>query len=190
VSLAIQAGLRLVQLREKQLPHAEYLALAHDLRRLTARHDALLLLNARVELVREVGADGVHLPRAADVASARQRLGPEAVIGYSAHSRTELDRAQRDGADFVTLSPVFPSLSKPGYDAALGLERFGTLAQSASLPVYALGGVTIVNARDCLAAGAAGVAVVGAIMAAPDIGAVIGGLLEALHGSGPIRSQR
>jgi|DewCreStandDraft_1066081.scaffolds.fasta_scaffold00179_41 thiamine-phosphate pyrophosphorylase len=180
VAEAVQAGVRLVQLREKQLPDAQFLALAQELRRITAAHDARLLINSRTHMAQAVGADGVHLPGAASIAEARRLLGPQALIGYSAHNADELRRAEQEGADFVTLSPVFPPHSKSSPVPALGLERFAQLVRSTCLPVYALGGVDPQNARDCLAAGAFGIAVVGALMSAPDIPAVVSRFLELL----------
>jgi thiamine-phosphate pyrophosphorylase len=178
---AVAAGVRLVQLREKQLADAEFLELARELRRLTAARGARLLINSRTHIAQAVGADGVHLPGGASIAAARRLLGPQALIGYSAHTAADVRRAESEGADFVTLSPVFPSLSKPGYTAALGLERFAELAHSTTLPVFALGGIAPENAAACLAAGAFGVAVTGVIMQAPDIAAVVRRLLDALN---------
>lgn len=178
---AVAAGVRLVQLREKQLAEAEFLALAQELRRLTAAHGACLLINSRLHVAQAIEADGVHLPGAASIAEARRVLGPDALIGYSAHTADDIRRAEAEGADFVTLSPVFPPLSKSGYTAALGLERFAELAHSTTLPVFALGGIEPENAAACLAAGAFGVAVAGAIMQAADIPAAVRCLLDALN---------
>ena len=169
VSEAVEAGVRLVQLREKHLPDDDYLALAKEIRRITASHDARLLINSRLKVALEVGADGVHLPRDAPIAEARRVLGPEALIGFSAHCEEELRRAEEEGADFVTLSPLHPTPSKPGYTEVLGLERFASLAQTTELPVFALGGVRPENVPDCLQAGAYGIAVVSTIMAALDV---------------------
>lgn len=177
---AVAAGVRLVQLREKQLVDAEFLELAQELRRLTAAYGARLLINSRLHVAQAVEADGVHLPSAASIAEARRVLGPQALIGSSAHSAEELRRAEAEGADFATLSPVFPPHSKSSPVPALGLERFAQLVRSTCLPVYALGGVDPQNARDCLAAGAFGIAVVGALMSAPDIPAVVSRFLELL----------
>jgi thiamine-phosphate pyrophosphorylase len=169
VTEAIRSGARLVQLREKELPDHDYLALARDIRAITAAYGARLLINSRLEIAAEVDADGVHLPRSASIGEARRALGPGALIGVSAHSAAELRRAEAEGADFATLSPVFPTASKPWATETLGLGRFASLAETTTLPVFALGGVQAENARNCLQAGAYGVAVLSSIMDAPDV---------------------
>lgn len=189
VAEAVGSGARLVQLREKQLPDHDYLALARDIRAITAAYGARLLINSRVRIAAEVGADGVHLPRDASIGDARRALGPRALIGVSAHSAEELRRAEAEGADFVTLSPVFPTASKPGSSDVLGLDRFAALAGTTTLPVFALGGIQRENARDCLGTGAFGIAVVSSIMGAPDVGEATRGYLQIIaspegHGEG------
>ncbi len=180
VAQAVRAGVRLVQLREKQVPDADYLALARDLRALTTAYGARLLINSRVDIAAAVDADGVHLPRDASIDDARRALGPNALIGVSTHSAEELRRAEAEGADFVTLSPVFPTTSKPCATNTLGIERFAALVARATLPVYALGGIQPENAAGCLRAGAYGIAVVSSIMAAPDVGAATSRYLRVL----------
>lgn len=184
VEEAVRSGVRLVQLREKQLPEGDYLALARALRAITAAHGARLLINSRVQIAAEVRADGVHLPRDASIGEARRALGPRALIGVSTHSAEELRRAESGGADFVTLSPIFPTTSKPWATDILGLDRFAALAATVSLPVFALGGVQPANALDCLHAGAYGVAVVSAIMGAPDVREATRRYLDVIEGAG------
>lgn len=183
VEAAVRSGVRLVQLREKQRPDDDYLILARDLRVITATYGARLLINSRVRVAADVHADGVHLPRDASIGDARRALGPQALIGVSAHTAEELRRAESEGADFVTLSPVFPTSSKPWAVDVLGVERFAALAATAVLPVFALGGIQRENARDCLSAGAFGIAVVSSILGAPDVGEATGRYLQALAGS-------
>jgi len=100
------------------------------------------------------------------------------ILGRSCHDAAELAHATGEGCDYVTLSPVFPSPSKPGYGPALGPDRFGALCARAGLPVYALGGITTAaQAAACRAAGAHGVAVMGAVMRADDPAAAVKELL-------------
>lgn len=105
-------------------------------------------------------ADGVHLPEGASVAAARAVLGPALLVGASRHDDAGLRRAAEEGADYATLSPVFPS---PGKGPPLGLDAFAALARGAPLPVVALGGIRPENCAPCLAAGAAAVAAIGAV---------------------------
>lgn len=172
-------GLRWLSLREKDLDEGRQVAMAHALVERARPWGALVTLHGDPDLALAAGTDGVHLSDGADVASARRRLGPGALVGLSAHDAEGIRRAVAGGADYVTLSPVFPSPSKPGYGPPLGTEGLRRLADGAGLPVIALGGVESGNVGDCLAAGAAGVAVMGAVMRAPDD---LSDLLKALKG--------
>lgn len=135
---ALADGLRLVQLREKQLPRAALLELARRVVALAHAHGARVLLNADVGLAQQVGADGVHLT-ARQLADMPQRP-PLAWCAASCHSAQELRRAEALGCDFAVLGPVLPTASHPG-QPALGWERFAAMAAGCAIPVYALGGL-------------------------------------------------
>jgi thiamine-phosphate pyrophosphorylase len=131
---------------------------------------AFLTVGGDVALARALGADGVHLGGGAGsdaIEAARAELGPGALIGISAHTPVEVEAAAKAGADYVTLSPIYPTASKPGYGPALGLGGIAT-ARRAGLPVVALGGITPDRIPACRDAGAAGIAVMGGLMRAPD----------------------
>ena len=162
VEMLLAAGIRWIWLRDRDLPAGERRALALDLAARAARHGATLTVGANVALAAEAGA-GVHLGAGADLAAARRMVGPGALVGVSAHSLGEVQAARDGGADYATLSPIFATSSKPGYGPALGLAALRAEADL-GLPVLALGGVTAAAARDCLDAGAAGVAVMGEAM--------------------------
>ncbi len=140
-----------------------------------------LSIGGDVELAADLGAS-VHLPGiaaaevAAVVSAARQRLGPATLIGISAHSQGDVTTAAAAGADYVTLSPIFLTESKPGYGPALGIAAIRD-AVAARIPVLALGGITAANAGLCLAAGADGIAVMGEIMRSDDPADVVTALL-------------
>lgn len=169
------AGGRWLLVREKDLAAEARLALVRQILVIARPFGASVMTSADVTAVRETGAVGVHLPDGGDVASARAVLGTGACIGYSAHNGAGAAAAVNAGADYVTLSPIFPSISKPDYGPALGLAALRDVA--ARLPVLALGGVTVETVSKCLDAGAAGVAVMGAVMSADDPGAVMAALL-------------
>ncbi|MDJ0945120.1 MAG: thiamine phosphate synthase [Kiloniellales bacterium] len=180
---AFGAGARWLSLREKDLPAGVCLELLSGLVALGERYGACVTLHGTPEAAKEAGAAGVHLPSGASVARAREGLGPEALIGISAHDDAELAAAA--GADYVTVSPVFPSASKPDYGPVLGTEGLRALVRRAPCPAVALGGVTVATAADCLRAGALGVAVMGPVMRASDPGRVVSALrsaLEVAHG--------
>ncbi len=174
-----RGGCRWFSLREKDLPAAERRALLADLVELGRPFGALVMAHEDIGAVEAVSAAGVHLPAGSDPAAARRRL-PRGLIGVSAHSALEAAAQLRAGADYVTLSPIFLTDSKPGYGPALGLDALAAAAAKAPGPIVALGGVTPDNAAACLAAGARGVAVMGEIMRAADPEATIRQLLAAL----------
>lgn len=164
---ALDAGVRLVQLREKNLDRDVLEALAEQVLSLTARYDAMLLINSVADIAVKIGAQGVHLPGDALPRAVRDRVGPSFLIGYSTHTCVELDCA--DGADFVTYSPIFTPGSKPGYDGVeAGLAGLANAVTHSRLPVYALGGITPSRAAKCRTTGCAGVAVMSGILAARD----------------------
>ena len=174
-----RGGCRWFSLREKDLPAAERRALLADLVELGRPFGALVMAHEDIGAVEAVSAAGVHLPAGSDPAAARRRL-PRGLIGVSAHSENEAGAQLRAGADYVTLSPIFLTDSKPGYGPALGLDALAAAAAKAPGPIVALGGITPHNAAACLAAGARGVAVMGEIMRAADPEATNRQLLAAL----------
>ncbi len=159
-------------LRDKDLEPGARARLAARVAQIARRNCMHLSISADVDLAADLGAS-VHLPgtlqaeMAAVVDGVRQRLGPAALIGISAHSQADVAAAAAAGADYVTLSPVFLTESKPGYGPALGVAAIRSAA-AARISIFALGGVTAANAGQCLAAGAGGLAVMGEIMRADD----------------------
>jgi thiamine-phosphate pyrophosphorylase len=161
-------GGRWLSLREKDLHGAARLALLRRLVALGRRYCASIMVHGDVEAALAAAAAGVHLPDGVSPAEARRRLGPAALIGCSIHDKAELSSVAAAGADYATFSPIFESASKPGYGPPLGIEQLAAAVAASPLPIVALGGIDETNARRCLEAGAAGVAVMGAAMAAAD----------------------
>jgi thiamine-phosphate pyrophosphorylase len=162
-------GGRWLLLRDKDLAREERRDLALRLAKIAAEHGVALSVSTDV---------GVHLQAAAAVAPARSRLGSAAIIGVSAHGLDDVVAAAAAQADYVTLSPIFLTDSKPGYGPALGTAALRAAAER-DIPVLALGGVTAETAASCLAAGARGVAVMGEIMRADDPARIVGDLVRA-----------
>ena len=165
---ALTGGVRFVQFREKDLPYEERLRLGREVASLSNEHGARLLVNGDPELAEALDADGVHLGKGTVSVSTLRLGGYSGLIGYSAHSGVEAAGAFAQGADFVTLSPVFPTNSKFSSGPLLGLDKFGREVAVAGGPVYALGGVGAGNASMCLQKGAHGIALIGAILGADD----------------------
>ena len=168
-----EGGCRWLSLREKDLPAAERLALLRRLVALGLRWDATVGVHEDVAAARAAGAGAVHLPDRAMSAAARTRFDDAVLVGVSAHGASRIAAAAAQGADYVTISPVFASGSKPGYGPELGLATVMALSQAAPLPVIALGGIDATNIGSVIAAGASGAAVMGAAMAAEDPAAAV-----------------
>lgn len=179
-----RGGGRWLLLRDKDLAREERWDLAARLARIASQHGIALSVSTDVELAAAVGAAGIHLQAAAAVARARQRLGTTAVIGVSAHSFADVAAAAKADADYVTLSPIFLTSSKPGYGPALGVAALRAAAAH-DIAVLALGGVTADAAGACLAAGAQGIAVMGEVMRADDPDRIVGDLVRACASAAP-----
>jgi thiamine-phosphate pyrophosphorylase len=173
-------GCRWLSLREKDLPPAERLALLRRLVALGKDSGAVVTVHDDLDAAEAARADGVHLPAGGSVRAARMRLGAAALIGQSVHGDEAMRRAVEEGADYVTLSPIFATASKPDYGPALGINA---LRKRHSLSVIALGGVEPENIAACLAAGAAGAAVMGGAMRAQDPKRYMISLLAAAAGA-------
>lgn len=168
VAAALAGGVDAVQLREKDLPDVELVALAAELRALTSRHGAALLINGRPDIAREIGTDGVHLPSAiAEVRAARAVLGGGGIVGVSTHALADVAAAHADGADYVTFGPVFATPSKAAFGEPLGLSALREACASVSMPVFSLGGVRPELAAEITACGAR-IAAISALLHAPD----------------------
>jgi len=165
VSSAFDGGCRWVMLREKDLSSAGRIALLGDLRDLAAPYGATVIVNGDIDAALAAGVAGVHLPQNhAGIGSARQMLGDDALIGVSAHNLEEAQAAT--DADYITLSPVFISPSKPEYGPALTPNGFEKIARQVPLPVLGLGGIETDKASELASAGASGIAVMGSVMRA------------------------
>jgi thiamine-phosphate pyrophosphorylase len=178
---AFAGGCRWFSLREKDLPAAERRRLLEQLVAIGRRCGAVVTAHEDIDAVVATGAAGVHLPGGAEPAAARS-LQPLALIGASAHSVAEAEALLHLGADYVTLSPIFATASKPGYGPALGLARLAEAG--ASGPIVALGGITARNAAACLRAGAQGIAVMGEVMRASDPELTVRKIVRAIDEAG------
>lgn len=170
VHAAFDGGCRWVQLRHRHIAALEFYRFAERLRAMTNEYDATLIVNDRVDVAITVDADGVHLPAAGLTPHAtRGLLGTGKLIGRSVHSIEEVVLLN-DDVDYFQFGPVFDTASKRAYGAPQGLGEL-TRASSAAAPrpVCAVGGISIDNAARTIAAGAAGIAVIGAIHSAHDV---------------------
>ena len=166
VSAAVEGGATAVQLRAPELADDELLPLATSSTQRCAEAGIPLLVNDRVEVAVGVGAAGAHVGQGDDPATARGRLGPERILGVSVRSAEDVWVAEMAGADYLGVT-VWATGSKPEA-VPLGVEGLRDIAAATTLPVVGIGGIHLGNAREVLAAGAAGIAVIGAVAGATD----------------------
>jgi thiamine-phosphate pyrophosphorylase len=170
VRQALKGGVTAVQLREKDLDTRELLRLAYAMRKLTAQYGAKLFMNDRFDIALAVGADGVHLAgNSIPVDEVRNAVRKKLLIGVSTHSLQEAKEAEKGGADFITLGPVYKTPSKLKYGKPLGVNSFVKIAGKMSIPVFAIGGINSERVEEVVNAGAAGTAMISEIFRAGNI---------------------
>jgi len=169
VVAAVGAGAPTVLLREKDLPRADRHSVAVHLRAATAGAGATLIVASDVALARRVGADGVHLgAEDLPVATVRRLVGPDLFVGGTARDPSMARRLVHEGASYLGVGPTFPTKSKAGLPEPIGVGGVRAVASAVSVPVIAIAGITAERVDEVMAAGAWGVAVIGAISDAPD----------------------
>jgi thiamine-phosphate pyrophosphorylase len=180
VEMAVGAGVDVVQLREKERSDREALRIGRALREITARAGALLVVNDRPDMAAILDADGVHLGQGdLPVAEARSIVGDDRLVGVSTHSLEQARAAERDGADYIGIGPVFPSITKDAGPllGAAGLEK---ILEQVSLPAFAIGGIGPERIAEIRRAGGNRVAVSSAILRAVDVQSVVHAFRESL----------
>lgn len=169
VELALRGGVTCVQLREKELPPAAFLAEAKELKVLCARFGVPLIINDNVEFALEVDADGVHVGQEdMDAQDVRGLIGPDKILGVTAKTIEQAQNAQRNGADYLGSGAVFGSTTK--WNAKpMSRELLQSICESVTIPVVAIGGIHRGNIATLAGTGIRGAAVVSGIFAAADI---------------------
>jgi thiamine-phosphate pyrophosphorylase len=188
--LAIAGGADAIQLRDKFCSSRELIRIGRVIRGITRRSSVLFIINDRLDVALACGADGVHLGQEDMRTDVARQITPSGfIIGVSVRTVDDALRAERDGADYVALSPVFSTGTKPDAGPGHGLEMLREIRRNVSVPVIAIGGISRENIRDVIAAGADGVAVISAVVGAADIAAAARELKSVLtrsKGSGGI----
>jgi thiamine-phosphate pyrophosphorylase len=180
-AMFVGGGARVLQLRLKTAPPRDVLAVARRIASLAGAVGALFLINDRPDIARAVDADGVHLGQDdLPVAAARRVLGAAAVVGVSTHDLDEARGAAAAGADYVGVGPIYATASKPGAPAPRGLELLRAVRAAVRCPIVAIGGITPETAPAVRAAGADAVAMIGALVRAPDPGEAVSETLRRL----------
>ena len=169
VEEALKGGIKALQLREKNLPDSEIIQLGIQLRLLTSKYEAKLIVNSRADIAEKIGADGVHLTETSSHANEVKRNFPDLIIGASTHSLEGAHLAETQGADYITFSPIYETPSKVSYGRPQGLDSLRQVTQAVHLPVLALGGITLHRVPECLEQGAFGIALISDIWNSPHI---------------------
>lgn len=185
VQQAVRGGVKAVQLREKDLGTRELLDLAYRMRKVTAQFGARLFINDRFDIALAVGADGVHLTRNSIPAEAvRKAVKKKMLVGVSSHSLKEAKEAEKSGADFITLGPVYRTPSKMKYGKPVGVDTLRKVTRSVNIPVFAIGGIKSGMVEEVLNAGADGVAMISEVFASRDIKSKASRLISLLEYNG------
>jgi len=169
VEKALQGGVRVLQLREKDLSPKELLEQALEIKPVIEKYDAKLFINDRADIAQIAGAHGVHLTEVSVPAGEIKDNFSDLMVGVSTHTKEGALLAEADGADFITFSPVYETPSKIHLGPPQGPERLGEIVKSVHLPVLALGGIKLNRVPEVLEQGAHGVAVISGIWDAKDI---------------------
>ena len=174
----IQGGARIVQLREKEYSKKDLYHLALIFREMTAKAGVLLIINDHVDIALGVEADGVHLGQEDLPLTVARQLAPELLIGASTHFLEDALQAQKDGADYINIGPIFPTRTKEGVERVLGPEAIAKISPHVEVDFTVMGGINEANIDQVLAQGARRVAMVTAITRAADIAAKVRSLKE------------
>lgn len=166
---ALLGGVRFIQYREKQLSKRESYKVALQLREITRKYNAVLIINDDIDIALAVDADGIHLGQEDfPVQAARKILGDDKIIGLSTHSLKHAEEAQGSGADYIAIGPIFRSTTKDVREP-LGVDIIKEIRKISRLPVITIGGINEDNIADVMKAGADGAAVISAIITKEDI---------------------
>ena len=186
---ACRAGVRAVQIREKDLDTPGLSKLTRKVQQELAEFRPLLMVNGNLEVALSCGAQGVHLPERGGLGGTahparvvRDRLPAGTLIARSTHSTKGALKAEAEGVDFITFGPVYATPSKAAYGPPKGLQALSETVRAVTIPVLALGGVTPGRAEECLEAGAHGVAAISAVLSQPDIPLAVRAFEKALGG--------
>ena len=185
VEAAIEGGVDIVQLREKNMSARSRYDLGLELRELTREADVPFLVNDRIDIAEGIDADGVHLgDDDLPIAAAREQLGENAIVGRSVSTPDAAREAEQAGADYLGVGAVYGTTSKETTpeQSNIGLDRIRAVREATDLPFVGIGGVTPENADEVVSAGADGVAVISAITAATDPEAATRRLASAVEG--------
>jgi thiamine-phosphate pyrophosphorylase len=182
VRAAIRGGVRIVQYREKELGTGQMIEEARKIAAL-CRGKAIFIVNDRIDVALASGADGVHIgPHDMGLADARKLLGPGRIIGVTAGSAAEAKRLEREGANYIGLSPIFATSTKSDAGAPIGTKAITEARKKLRIPFVAIGGINHGNLEEVMRAGARSVCMISALLSAGDVGEEVKKIRRMMHG--------
>jgi len=169
IEKAIEGGVGIIQLREKNTTTREFYDIALKVKAITDKHSIPLIINDRLDIVLAVDANGLHIgPDDIPISVARRLLGPNKILGVSTSNLDEAFEAQREGADYIGVGAMFPTKTKKDTES-VSIEDLKLIKSSVEIPVVAIGGIKESNAKEVIEAGINGIAVVSAILGKEDV---------------------
>ncbi|MHC6201783.1 thiamine phosphate synthase [Breznakiellaceae bacterium SP9] len=181
VEAALDGGVTMVQIREKDVCTRDFFDIARSIQELTSRRGIPLVINDRLDIALALGAEGLHIGQSdLPLKEARRIAGDRLFIGVSASTIEKALQAQAEGADYLGVGAVYPTGSKADAGAAIGLDGLHKICGAVGIPVVGIGGINAQNARGVLQSGAQGVAVISAILSQSDVAAAARTLRAAL----------
>lgn len=180
VKKSLAGGCRWIMYRDKGAAYHDFIGNYSYLKNLCTLRNALLTLNGDLTATKKIQPDGVHLQTKNSLGKIRKKLGENCLIGVSCHSIEEAKLAAQQGADYVTLSPIFPTSSKPLYGPALGFFGLKEACKVLDIPIIALAGVNLENAKKCFFYGASGVAIMSGVMGSKNPQKFVSELLDSI----------
>lgn len=176
---AIQGGADIIQLRDKKSSKLEVLQKARALRELTKKYDVTFIVNDHIDVALSVDADGIHLGQDdLPLVEARKIVGPNKIIGISTHAIEEAREAERNGADYIGVGPIFATNSKEDVTDPVSTNYIKQVVQEITIPFVAIGGIKLHNVDEVLQAGATRICAISEIVGASDVRAVCESFIE------------
>jgi len=167
---ALAGGATVIQFRDKEMKDSEAVVTCREIYKLTKKKGVSFIVNDRVEVAKAMDADGVHLGQEdMSFSSARKILGKEKIIGISVETVEQALKAVEGGADYLGVGPIYATATKPDAGKVLGIARLKEIREAVNIPIVAIGGINENNLEEVLKAGVDGVAVISAVVSAPDI---------------------
>jgi thiamine-phosphate pyrophosphorylase len=164
----IQGGADAIQLREKTMPDSEFLTLAREFRKITSQSKTLFIVNDRAEIAKRVDADGLHIGQSDISIHTAREIMNNRIIGISTHSTSQAQRAQQEGADYISVGPIFYTETK-SYEPPVGLGYLRQVKRDITIPFVAIGAINLENLNEVLHAGASCVAICSAVIMSDNV---------------------